>query len=810
MGANPGAAIAQEAADDEGRLQEVVVTARKREETLIEVPVAVSVLSGADIEARGVQSLNDVALFTPGLSYFDSIQNQLGTPVIRGISQTNLNSPDRNVAVFFGGVYMSNLSATNLSILDVERIEVVKGPQSALYGRNAFNGAINYVPARPTTDFSSRLSVTVGTDERGEGRLMLSGPFSESVRGRVAVAYNTFDGTWDNFTGGEGLGSLETKSVSGMIEFDPSESFSGRVFGYYTDDWRGPGSSYFFAAQNCGPTGRPLSAVCGDASSRGSLGANPDSGAVERDVKLAALDLAYDFGPVTLKSQTSRYEADIDVFSDYDLGSGNGMGQTYPIIRLSDVTTLAATQAVITAAMNAMLTPTQYAYSIAAPVVRTQQVPFFTNSGSGFTNTTSQELRLESSGDDSPLRWTIGAFWSENDYNSATGASYDGRALAAGEIVRDALGFSLIPGTTTYVDVRNVLTTTNLLRNDEQLAFFGSVDYQFNEQWRVGAELRRDRQEREQFNAALGASSRQSTTEKYTTWRAHVDYALSQDQRFYASAAKGVISGYFNSTFDAVAQAPIPIELQSYDPAENTTFELGWKAAWLDRRLSTEVALFLIDYEGIQIAATPPPPFISNLIQNVGSAESKGIELTVNFAVTDEVQVGATYSYSPTEFDGGTPDPGISRYCGGTAGLLAGFCPRLEPRAGFIVPDVTGNALPRSPNRLMSLYAAVDRPLSDDWSMYARGDLSYTSSTPALSSPQFVTIPSRTIANARIGARRGPLDVALWGRNIFDEDYVSSIVFQPTFSAGQFLPNVTQGELATFGLTASWSFGSAK
>jgi outer membrane receptor protein involved in Fe transport len=94
--------------------------------------------------------------------------------------------------------------------------------------------------------------------------------------------------------------------------------------------------------------------------------------------------------------------------------------------------------------------------------------------------------------------------------------------------------------------------------------------------------------------------------------------------------------------------------------------------------------------------------------------------------------------------------------------------------------------------------------------MYARGDLSYTSSTPALSSPQFVTIPSRTIANARIGARRGPLDVALWGRNIFDEDYVSSIVFQPTFSAGQFLPNVTQGELATFGLTASWSFGSAK
>ena len=87
-------------------LEEIVVTARKRTETLIEVPVAVSVLSSADIEQRGVQSLQDVAMFTPGLTYFDAIQSQLGTPVIRGLSQTNLNSPDRNVAVFYGGVYL--------------------------------------------------------------------------------------------------------------------------------------------------------------------------------------------------------------------------------------------------------------------------------------------------------------------------------------------------------------------------------------------------------------------------------------------------------------------------------------------------------------------------------------------------------------------------------------------------------------------------------------------------------------------------------------------------------------------------------
>lgn len=122
--------LAQEAAEasagDAVALEEIVVTARKRAETLLEVPVAVTALTADDIDQKGIENLNDVALFTPGLTYFDSIQNQLGTPVIRGISQTNLNSPDRNVAIFYGGVYLSSTSGANLEILDVDRVEVVK------------------------------------------------------------------------------------------------------------------------------------------------------------------------------------------------------------------------------------------------------------------------------------------------------------------------------------------------------------------------------------------------------------------------------------------------------------------------------------------------------------------------------------------------------------------------------------------------------------------------------------------------------------------------------------------------------------
>ena len=123
-----GAAAMPTMAQDEvgvGLLEEVVVTARKRAETLLDIPVAVTAFSADEIEAKGIEGLADVALFTPGLTYFEALNSALGTPVVRGIAQTNLNSPDRNVAVFYGGVYLSNLNASNLEILDVERIEVV-------------------------------------------------------------------------------------------------------------------------------------------------------------------------------------------------------------------------------------------------------------------------------------------------------------------------------------------------------------------------------------------------------------------------------------------------------------------------------------------------------------------------------------------------------------------------------------------------------------------------------------------------------------------------------------------------------------
>jgi iron complex outermembrane receptor protein len=798
LSASPAAAQSEATA---GLLEEVVVTARKREETLLDIPVAVTAISAADIEARGIESLQDVALFTPGLTYFDALNSALGTPVVRGIAQTNLNSPDRNVAVFYGGVYLANLSATNLEILDVSRIEVVKGPQSALYGRNAFNGAINYVPASPTQDFYSRVEGTVGTDERYEAKLILSGPFTDTFAGRLAVSYNEFDGSWENAAErGNNIGGYETKNVSGTLEWKPTEEFTARLFGFYTDDYREQGAAYFASANNCGPPGRPLSAVCGEIPVRDTLSINPFTEGLYRDVVLTAFDLEYEFGPVRLSGETARYDASVDIFTDYDL---NGTGSTYDIIRTADVTALAANPTIIATAAMLGLTPTQLAF-VSAPALRRQAVPQYNGQGIGDTETFSQELRLESTGE-GPFQWALGAFYYKNDYNSAIGVAWDGRVLNPGEIPRDALGgFTLTPGVVSTTP-RNVYITGDNIRKDVQKAVFGSFEWDFAEQFTLGAELRRDKEDRQQYNRLIGASSRQRNEFEYTTWRAHFDYALSPAQKFYVSAAKGVISGYFNSTFDAVARTAVPVELQSYDPAQNKTYEFGWKAEWLDRRLSTELALFYIDYTGIQINATPPPPLVTNLIQNLGKAEARGIEISANFAITDRWRIGGTYGYSPTEFGNDTPEPGVARYCGGAQGLALGFCPSIVFR-GQTLPNVEGQSLPRAPELTASAYTSFEVPLAGDWRFFGRADVSHTSKAYTLTW-NLAEIPARTLANMRVGVRKGPLDVALWGRNIFDEKYVSAVIFQPSFATALFVPNVSQGDRATWGITASYSFG---
>ncbi|NDE03012.1 MAG: TonB-dependent receptor, partial [Gammaproteobacteria bacterium] len=184
--------------EDSAGLEEVVVTARKQSEQLIDVPLAITAFTAEAIEARGISNLDDVAAFTPGLTFSNVIGDFLPAPVIRGVAPIDIFG-ELNTAIFFDGVYVAGREGINFNQLDLERIEVVKGPQAALYGRNAFSGAINYVSAKPTNEFKSKATVTLGNDGKKLVQYTASGPIGENgLKGRATLLHDEWDGSYEN------------------------------------------------------------------------------------------------------------------------------------------------------------------------------------------------------------------------------------------------------------------------------------------------------------------------------------------------------------------------------------------------------------------------------------------------------------------------------------------------------------------------------------------------------------------------------------------------------------------------------------
>ncbi|MEL7188926.1 MAG: TonB-dependent receptor plug domain-containing protein, partial [Pseudomonadota bacterium] len=241
MGGAGTAAFAQDGdteaapADDDNV---IIVTARFREENIQDVPIAITAFDEEAFVKRSIQNLDDVARLTPGLS-FEDFTGGFATPVIRGQSQTRITSLEQNVSTFLDGVYIPRSWAIDLGTINLERIEVVKGPQSARYGRNAFSGAINYVPFKAgieDRDISGTITGTIGDNERFDGGVRLN--FSPTDSFAMAFSYDrsTFDGTWENDhpfadidldEGTQGnVGGWDNEAISASFLFEPSDVFS--------------------------------------------------------------------------------------------------------------------------------------------------------------------------------------------------------------------------------------------------------------------------------------------------------------------------------------------------------------------------------------------------------------------------------------------------------------------------------------------------------------------------------------------------------------------------------------------------------
>lgn len=350
-------------------LEEITVTARKREESLQDLPITVSAVTSADIERQGLTDITQVAQFTPGFS----MQNVGGTteqPFIRGMSVTSFSSSLQTTSSYHDGVYASLLGRT-MFFDDIERLEVIKGPQSAMFGRATFAGAINYVTKKPTATSEGYVRLLGGEDGKFEGHASYSGPLAgEELLFRISYNNQQYGGEYRNNNGGGKMGIIDRQGVTAALLWQPNDQFEAnlRVLATWFDD-RGQQPQYIQPAStnNCFPNSSGLNIYyCGKVIvDEALLGLNfdlTDGSFYDFEQQRYVLDLRYDFGPVSLTSTTAYADQSSRTFCDCDYSPLVSFGGAFHSLFDTQIDNL------------------------------------------------SQELRIESR-DDGPLTWLAGMYW---------------------------------------------------------------------------------------------------------------------------------------------------------------------------------------------------------------------------------------------------------------------------------------------------------------------------------------------------------------------------------------------------------------
>jgi outer membrane receptor protein involved in Fe transport len=410
--------LALGAGDGLAQIEEITVTARKRAESLQDVPLSVTAFTAEMIQRQGIRTIAEVAKFTPGLSYDKGFAPQDTRPNIRGLPTTRGRPP---IGILLDSIDISSesigtaggSSLMNLKLVDVERIEVVKGPQSALYGRVAFGGAINYISKKPTTEApETTINTDLATYGLTEVRGATNAPISDKMAVRVNALYSRFNGFYDNEISGKRIGGWETWGLAGAFRILPTENVDFTLRLSYSDDKSEPRPSYYFGQRVPGrnttlalpanAVGSRLGAPPGGAPLPASI-PYPKLGEEKRgDRVLLSVDplTGKDYEGGRVKPFIANLIGEIQ-FGDITLESWTGY---------TDASILSRSDADFFAAPNA--TVTLPSPGSAEPLPAAQISDFATD-----VEQISQELRLGDL-DAERFRWAVGGLFWKEDYSS--------------------------------------------------------------------------------------------------------------------------------------------------------------------------------------------------------------------------------------------------------------------------------------------------------------------------------------------------------------------------------------------------------
>ena len=816
-------------------IEEIVVSARKRAENLQEVPIAVTAFTEAQIKSAGIQRPADFISLMPNVTMVDSANVGDTQVSIRGIVSTR--DAESTFAYVVDGVLVTNPNGFNEELMDVSQIEVLKGPQGALYGRNAVAGAIIVTTNRPDEEFEGKVKVGTGNNGSKNASLTLSGGIAEGVLGRISVSQRETDGHYSNaLTGASSVDFLEDTTVRGRVIWDVNEELSLDFRGGMSEVSGGAiNFNAVFAipafAAGFGPT------FFKDVNEHEFIFSNNVPGENEQETTEFSVKADWDPDGVDVTAVLSY--SDLEEYLLSDGTSATFYGYELTDACQTDRATLNNTPAGLGGADRSDLFGDFFGpFGVfpgnggAAPDFTGIYGPYTPTACDGYQyqernqSDTSLEIRLTSD-DDSDISWIAGVYAAEieREVVVAYGADTGNGFLRQGYVAPTGPN------------------PTDLMFSDQfdtsVMAIFGQLEFDISEDMEIAVAGRYDREERDvsnqvpneagsglninssgSINPAFagnpnGIPNRSATFSQFqpkVTW----SWNAAEDLNVYASWGVGFRSGGFNSIgsealLDLWYGDTCPVFVPScgspgvavdanlgvsdeYKKEVSTSFELGSKMEFFDSRLRVNVAAFKTEVEDNQFFEFFAGPFgLMRVVTTIDELEIQGFEMDFNAVVTENLSLF------------------------GGAGFLDSEIIQNDHR-----PLSEGNEAPQAPDRTYNLGAQFEMAVSDGVEMTARLDWQYVGemafhtlqgeATPTIwqvfNGPGLTQDMSKAkrdaydTLNARISFDAENWGVTIWGRNVTDEKYLEEIIPAPEFGGSFIHP----GAKDSYGIDFNYRF----
>lgn len=633
------------------QLEEIIVTAQKRSERLQDIPISVQVVSGQTLAEQNLNSLVDVAQTAPSVRIESSGRNTF--LFIRGVGSGGSQSFDQSVGLFIDDIYHGRSRVSSGAFLDLERIEILKGPQTTFFGNNAIAGAFSLVTRKPGDGFDAQARALYGE----QGQYALEGavdvPFTDTFGMRAVALASGFRGWLKNVNTDDHLPDEKNRVGRVTLQFTPSDAFDAtlKVEGSKND-------SDGLAKQiyDCPPPAIPASGACAAALAQGlpvglDQDSNSENGGQDNDIDTtdAALTVNFHQWGHTFTAVTGYYDYRYNLNLD---------GDYLPFMQLN----------------------------IGAPE-RYHQI--------------SQEFRIASPADQ-PLEYLAGLYYQRGDL------------FFRQDIIPYFLSPFLVG--TPFEPFLPLGQSTAFEQREDSYSVFGAVTWHITDRLDVGAGLRGSRVDKEYIrNISYGTATqdyggltpvpdvfqpfvgavfgtpagvnRGDRSDDAWMPSAKIQYRLNPDAMVYASYARGFKAGGFNGADVSGVAENLPFDSEHVD-----AYEIGLKSEWFDRRVLVNVAVFQSDYKDLQVATDEvrTDGTILNLVTNAAESRSKGVELETQWVALEDLRLSVNLTYldsSYVRYDG-APLSGLQTFCRGNPGDA--YCVGRYPGGVGPTQDLSG------------------------------------------------------------------------------------------------------------------------